>query len=90
MKINVEHSKLLEISSVSERQFLRMKQSIMEVCYGELLKREAEKKERLKISKLNRRGGNKKKVGVTIKFKQPTTNKIPSADSVESVEQDTQ
>ena len=72
MKVNIEREKLLSIASVSEKQFLRIKQSMMEVCFPEVLKKDKERKERLK--KLNiGRNGKKKTPMVTISMRENIT-----------------
>ena len=70
MKVNVDKSKLLNAAAVSDRQFVRVKQSMLEVCFPSMVEQANEKKNRLKKQRMTRK---KVPTGVIVKMRQKDT-----------------
>lgn len=80
MKIAVDKTKLLSAAAVSDRQFLRVKQSMIEICFPSILEKAIEKKERLKKLNVGRKNVPK---GVIVKMKEKETD-VPNDNNTEN------
>ena len=84
MKVSVDSTKLLSVATVNDKQFLKVKQSMLEVCFPSVLAREKERKERLKQTKNKRKLAKEQGVVVTLRPSTPNPPKDPISDETEN------